>query len=79
MGLLYDNNYAIARIICMTKKESLKRGRPELEDSEKRSLIIQFRCTSEEKQLMEKAAEHNGKRLSDWLRDQAVKTAKRAV
>jgi len=61
----------------MTNKNSSKRGRPELPDNEKRSVIAQFRCTPDERNRMEKAAEIHGKRISDWLRDQAVRASKR--
>ena len=59
----------------MTNKKTPKRGRPELPDSEKRSVIAQFRCTPEERKRMEKAAKSGGMRLSDWLRDQAIHAA----
>jgi len=61
----------------MTTKKTSKRGRPELEDGEKRSVIVQFRVTPEERESLEKAADTQDKRLSDWLRDQAVRAAKR--
>lgn len=54
---------------------SRKRGRPELTNSEKRSVITQFRCTPDERKLMESAAETNGQGLSDWLREQALQAA----
>lgn len=63
----------------MTTKKVIKRGRPELEDSEKRSVIVQFRVTPEEREQLEKAADTTDKRLSDWLRDQAVRAAKRTA
>lgn len=63
----------------MTIKEISKRGRPELPDSEKRSVITQFRCTPDERERLEQAAKTQGKRLSDWLRDQVVIAAKRTA
>ena len=63
----------------MTIKGSAKRGRPELSDSDKRSVITQFRCTPDERERMEKAADAKGIRLSDWLRDQAIRAAKRTA
>ena len=63
----------------MTKTKVSKVGRPELEDSEKRSVIVQFRVTAEEKEQLENAASTQEKRLSDWLRDQAVRAAKRTA
>lgn len=62
----------------MTTKEIYKRGCPELEESEKRSLIAQFRCTQDGGR-MHAAADKSGQMLSDWLRDQAVRAAKRAA
>jgi len=50
-----------------------KRGRPEMEAGERRSIILQFRVTEGEKKRVEKAA---GKtKLSDWLRDRALTSA----
>lgn len=49
-----------------------KRGRPELDSSEKKSVIVQFRVTPTEGKKLEKAAKTGGKKLSDWLRDQAL-------
>jgi uncharacterized protein (DUF1778 family) len=63
----------------MTNKNTLKRGRPEMSEEEKRSVITQFRCTSEERELLEKAAEISGKKVSDWLREQAIRAARRSV
>lgn len=62
----------------MTTKNVLKRGSPELEDSEKRSVITQFHCTAEDRERMQQAAEKSGKGLSDWLIEVAVRAAKRA-
>jgi hypothetical protein len=58
----------------MTKnKESAKRGRPELDDGEKKSVIVQFRVTeSESKKLAEKASRAGKKSISDWLRETAL-------
>lgn len=63
----------------MTNKLGSKRGRPELSDSERRSVVTQFRCTPEERERMERAAKSRGKRLSDWLRELAIRGAKRAT
>jgi len=54
------------------KKNTESRGRPELPDSERRSVVVQFRCTESERSLMNKAAEKEDKSLSDWLRDTAM-------
>ncbi len=59
----------------MTNKGTSKRGRPELSDSKKRSELAQFRCTPEEKKMLEKAATKAGKSLSDWMRERALESA----
>jgi hypothetical protein len=73
VGLLYDKNRNNATIICMTtKKSDSKRGRPELESSERKSVVVQFRVTPDESRKLEHAAESGGKRLSDWLRERTL-------
>ena len=62
----------------MINESSSKRGRPELSDGERRSVVTQFRCTPEDRERMERAAKSRGKRLSDWLRELAIRGAKRA-
>jgi hypothetical protein len=57
----------------MTIKKLSKRGRPELSEGQKKSVITQFRCTAEEKARFEQAALMAGKSLSDWLRERAVR------
>ena len=57
------------------KSMTKKRGRPTLPSPEKRSVITQFRCTQTEREKLEKAAEKAGKKLSDWLREVAMKKA----
>ncbi|MDB4223817.1 hypothetical protein N9850_08590 [Granulosicoccus sp.] len=49
------------------------RGRPELPKKEKRSVVVQFRCTESERLELEKAAVKVDKSLSDWLRDTAIR------
>jgi len=58
----------------MTKiQKDSKRGRPELADSKKRSVIVQFRVTeSESKMLADKARRADKKSISDWLRERAL-------
>jgi len=48
------------------------RGRPELPQKEKRSVVVQFRCTIAEKRGLDKAAKNEGAKLSDWIRQQAI-------
>jgi len=50
---------------CMTKN----RGRPKKKAKERRSLIVQFRCTEKEKSQLISKAESMGKELSDYLRE----------
>lgn len=57
----------------MTKSQSPKRGRPELDEAERRSVIVQFRVTeSESKKLAAKASRAGKKSISDWLRETAL-------
>lgn len=60
----------------MTNKKLSRRGRPELSDKEKRSVITQFRCTQKEREQLEHAAKINNMRLSDWIREKALIAAK---
>jgi hypothetical protein len=55
-----------------TKKSDSKRGRPELESGDKKSVIVQFRVTPHEGKKLERAAESGGKKLSDWLRERTL-------
>lgn len=43
--------------------------------SERKSEITQFRVTPAERAQLEKAADREGKKLSDWLRDVALASA----
>ena len=56
-----------------------KRGRPPKEPSEVLDERLYVRLTSEEKQLLESASEKSGKKLSAWIREKLVSTAKRAI
>ena len=55
----------------MTKKVET-RGRPEKPQKEKRSVVVQFRCTTDEKKLLDMAAKKSGQKLSDWLRENVL-------
>lgn len=59
----------------MTIKTSATRGRPELPDKDKRSVVTQFRCTPSEKRVIDRAARLAGLRVSDWLREKAMQGA----
>ncbi|HWL29883.1 MAG TPA: hypothetical protein VNQ97_13335 [Burkholderiaceae bacterium] len=61
----------------MTNNKRSARGRPALPDEEKRDQLIQFRCSAGEKAGIEDAAAKSGKHLSDWLRDLAIRAARR--
>jgi uncharacterized protein (DUF1778 family) len=52
-------------------------GRPKLPAGKRKAGRIELRVTEAERQAMEAAAERAGKTLSDWLRDTAVKAARR--
>ena len=56
-----------------------KRGRPPKEPSEVLDERLYIRLTSEEKLLLESASEKAGKKLSAWIREKLVSTAKRAI
>ena len=50
-------------------------GRPSLPIEEKRSVVVQFRCTPTERKILEKTAKSKGMKLSDWLRKSVLKSA----
>lgn len=49
------------------------RGRPEVPENERRSVLLQFRVTESEAKVIKRKAEKSGQSVSDWLRD-AVST-----
>lgn len=55
-----------------------KMGRPKLPKSERKSGRIEIRVSVQEQAAMESAAERAGLKLSEWLRDVALKAAHRA-
>lgn len=61
----------------MTHKNRPALGRPTIPAEEKRDQIVQFRCTAGERAEIEQAAEKSERRLSDWLRDLALRAARR--
>jgi len=48
------------------------RGRPEIPDRDKRSVLVQSRVTEKEKKALKRAADKLGLSLSDWLRQVAL-------
>lgn len=61
----------------MAKPEP-KLGRPKKPASEKKSRRVEIRVTAAEQAAMESAAERAALPLSEWLRDVALRAAKRA-
>lgn len=57
---------------------STKMGRPKLPKSERKSGRIEIRVSGPEQAAMDAAAEKAGLKLSEWLRDVALKAARRA-
>jgi uncharacterized protein (DUF1778 family) len=55
-----------------------KMGRPKLPKSERKSGRIEIRVSAAEQAAMETAADNAGLRLSEWLREVALKAAQRA-
>lgn len=55
-----------------------KMGRPKLPKSERKSGRIEIRVSASEQAAMEAAAQHASLALSEWLRDVALKAARRA-
>jgi len=55
-----------------------KMGRPKLPKSERRSGRIEIRVSGPEQAAMDAAAGRAGLKLSEWLRDVALKAARRA-
>jgi uncharacterized protein (DUF1778 family) len=54
-------------------------GRPKLQKSEKKAHITGVRLRPTERSLLEKAASHQNKSLSDWIRDTLLSKAGREL
>jgi len=54
----------------------MKLGRPPLLKAQKKGKITGVRLREDERALVEQAAQNNGKRLSDWMRNVLVNAAK---
>jgi uncharacterized protein (DUF1778 family) len=59
--------------------EKRTRGRPELDESERKASIVACRVDVEERAQLERAAEKSDLRLSDWMRDRLKAAAKREL
>jgi uncharacterized protein (DUF1778 family) len=59
--------------------EKRGRGRPELDESERKASIVACRVDAEERAQLDRAAEKSGLRLSDWMRDRLKAAAKREL
>lgn len=55
-----------------------KMGRPKLPKGERKSGLIEIRVSGPEQAAMEAAAETTGLKLSEWLRELALRAARRA-
>jgi|GEM_PF-3134410 len=55
----------------MTKNGDI-RGRPELLEKARRSMVVQFRCTEAEKRKLDRLAKQSGHKLSDFIREIAL-------
>ena len=53
------------------------RGRKPLPDEIRRSGVIRFRVTDQERQLLKDAAEEKGEDLSNWMRSILLRAARR--
>lgn len=59
----------------MTENKKKPRGRPEVADKDKRSVLMQFRVTEDEAKRINSAAKKGNQSKSDWLRDTALARA----
>ena len=63
----------------MKDKDKPRMGRPPLSEEEKRSDTIRFRATSEDREILEAAAEAKGLDLSAWMRDVLLRSARKVL
>jgi uncharacterized protein (DUF1778 family) len=59
--------------------EKRTRGRPELDESERKASIVACRVDADERAQLERAAEKSRLRLSDWMRDRLKAAAKKEL
>ena len=53
----------------MAKEVKRPRGRPEVSDEHRRSVLLQFRVTEAEAKSIKNQAAKSGMSVSDWLRE----------
>jgi hypothetical protein len=63
----------------LNKMKPQKIGRPVLSEDEKQGKITAVRLREEERGLLERAASNHGQRLSEWMREVLVASAKRQL
>jgi uncharacterized protein (DUF1778 family) len=63
----------------LNKMKTTKIGRPALSENAKHGKITAVRLREDERGLLEKAAATHGQRLSDWMREVLIGTAKRQL
>lgn len=56
----------------MAKDDKRPRGRPEVPDKERRSVLMQFRVTEADAKRIKKKAANADLSVSDWLRANAL-------
>lgn len=57
----------------------MKLGRPELPDDEKQAKITAVRLREDERDLIENAAQGKSQKLSEWMRDVLISSARRQL
>jgi uncharacterized protein (DUF1778 family) len=57
----------------------MKMGRPKIKKSEQKTEMIGIRLKSQERNLVEKAAEKSKQRLSEWTRSVLISSAKSQI
>lgn len=56
----------------MAQESKRPRGRPEVPDKERRSVLLQFRVTEADAKRIRKKAASAGLSVSDWVRERAL-------
>jgi len=59
----------------MAKEVKRPRGRPEVSEKERRSVLLQFRVTEEDAKRIKQKADETGASVSDWLRLRVIDNA----
>ena len=55
------------------------RGRPEIPEGDRKASIVACRVDADERAQLDQAAERADQRLSDWMRDRLLASAKREL